>query len=325
MPFRPLAAAVLGAVVLAPAAGAQTLEDVALQRRLPTALQTTCTVIPPEGRTPDSLAGFRCAPEATGGVDARFDAFPSHAAAGNRYRTLLLPSPVGLRQYFGDCPAGGPAETEALMNDYPSGRLACFSDLSGVATIVWTNTPSGIVGVATRTDGDFASLWRWWTTAGPNGSTVDSRLLAVGGLYPDPYEVGMMHEMAPEVAQACTRERLPRTRRLLQASLLCGGVPGPRATVIYRRFATKALAERQYARDLALTGIAREADGSCTANPPWETFWTRNGRARGRLACGIFRGAARVFWYDRDLRMEAYATRRDRNLRALHRWWQRRG
>lgn len=310
-------------LTLVPAAAGQTLEDRSLANRLPPVLRNACTPLPPEALTPGALAGVRCDPAATDGVTARYESFPNHLDAGNRYRGLLLTSPGGLRLDVGDCDTVRPSEGLWYLARYPRGRLACFTDGAGAATYVWTHVPSGIVAIASRADGNFAMLESWWSEAGPNGD-VEARQNAIGGLFPDPYETRLLERTAPEVAETCVREKVARSRAVLQASVLCAGPPGARAGVAYRRFATKALTEAAYRRDLRGLPLPVRDTGNC-GTPPWEGEWTLNGRVRGRIACAAARGNAHVVWFHRDQRLEGYAYRRGRDVLSVVRWWRRRG
>jgi hypothetical protein len=72
------------------------------------------------------------------------------------------------------CAAGAPEErswSAAASPAAPAGRYRC-SVVAGKARLVWTSEAAGVLGVATRADGDLRSLFQWWTTV-PGPTTPD--------------------------------------------------------------------------------------------------------------------------------------------------------
>lgn len=328
MPLRFPAAACAVVLVAAPAALAQpTVEDTALGARLPEALRSVCAAVPPEARTPGAVAAVRCDPAATGGVDAVYERYTTHAAAQTRYLNLLIAgSPSGAQTELGACATDRPSEHAWTVGRVFTGRIACFTTPAGAAVTVWTHVPTGIVAVASRSDGDHAALGTWWTTAGPDGARIETRLLAIGGLFPDPYETGLLDDLAPAVAVTCRRARGSRSRTTIQAAVLCVG-PGGTDSVLYRRFATKAATEASYRAVVTRSGFAFRRPGLCRNGVQVEDGWSYTGGAvtAGRLACGVARGFAQVIWFARDTRIQGIAVRKGRDLRPVIRWWRARG
>jgi hypothetical protein len=64
------------------------------------------------------------------------------------------------------CAQGSPEErswSTAVAPAVARGRYRC-SRVDGRARVVWTNERAGVLGSATRADGDLRSLYQWWTT-----------------------------------------------------------------------------------------------------------------------------------------------------------------
>jgi len=302
-------------------AGAATVEESFISARLPAKLRPVCLPVDPATRTPTAIAVLRCDLLANEGVTATFESFRSHVAAGDRYKALLLSGP-GLELDRGRCPATLPAESVYNLGRYPAGRYACFRGAAGEATLAWTHAPTGIVAVATRPDGNIQALESWWGSSGPLGD-VENRLLAIGGLFPDPYEVALAFDLPPATAATCFRGKAARRKTLIQARLECQGASG-KIGVFYERYATRALAERSYRRFLRNVKVPLNA-GRCGRDLPAEERYSVQGRPRGRLACFLDAGFAGVQWFDANLRITGLAVRRGKNVRSVLGWWERNG
>jgi serine/threonine-protein kinase len=150
-----------------PLTAAQPVPDPALSaadRALLTALPpgytaASCGSDPERPRA--ATAALRCGAGPTGGPDtaefvrfADVDALDRVAADEVRGRNLPLDT--------GSCRDGAAVQTTWSKNGQVAGLLACYPNPAG-RTLRWTDHAALASGVITRTDGNSAALYDWWT------------------------------------------------------------------------------------------------------------------------------------------------------------------
>ena len=110
------------------------------------------------GRTGAAIARLDCDP-ASGADRVTYLLFDAQDAMTAAYRARL--DRIAAADLEGPGCGKGPG-TERLKN----GRKACYADGSA-ASVLWTNDLVYVLADATRTDGDWAALERFWVDAGP--------------------------------------------------------------------------------------------------------------------------------------------------------------
>lgn len=118
-------------------------------------IRDTCTEATP---WPGAIASVSCTPS-EGADSLYFDAFPDIASM-NEY----LDSQIEAHDLTtgGTCEEG-PNEGTWSLNEVQRGRLICFDNLG-----VWyqySYDDHNVLITAIRSDGDYAAMWEWWTTA----------------------------------------------------------------------------------------------------------------------------------------------------------------
>lgn len=110
------------------------------------------------GRAGAAIARVECEP-ASGADRVSYLLYDDGATMTAAYRARL--DRIAAADLEGPGCGKGPG-TERLKN----GRRACYAD-GGAASVMWTNDLVFVIADATRSDGDWAALERFWTDAGP--------------------------------------------------------------------------------------------------------------------------------------------------------------
>jgi serine/threonine-protein kinase len=154
----------------------------ALLHQVPLALKNSCTRdVDPEQDTANMQASVICTSE--GDVNrVVFTQFTSAKALDAYYRATV--ATAGKVQSPGDCRSAERAEGAYTSGaGDASGRVLCYQQL-GSSFIAWTDEGHKTLGVATRTDPDYAKLRGWW--AGVVGDKVPTPETSQAPLPPAP-------------------------------------------------------------------------------------------------------------------------------------------
>jgi predicted Ser/Thr protein kinase len=134
-----------------------------LLSHVPERIRSTCEREVAEDRPKRAIAGVFC--RTNGPVRAFYDLFDSRRRMYDYYYRWARTS--GAVRNQGTC--GGDASAEGTYDSGGrlAGRVVCWFDSNGRATVVWANERLNVAGYAFRPDDGAKALYRWWTNAGP--------------------------------------------------------------------------------------------------------------------------------------------------------------
>jgi hypothetical protein len=215
------------------------------------------------------------------------------------------------------------------------GRILCYRDGSS-AWIVWTDTPTKILGRASRPAAEWSSLYSWWrTAAGPEKDLGMEKSMGMPkSVYPDAIEQNLLLDhVPPEVRKTCARSNTFDHTVFLRAVECSQGVRG--ASVEYM-YAHNGSALKIYSNnEITAAGLNFPTRGECANTTEAADTWVRRNdiahverhftkQAEGRVLCYVAGGEGIIEWTDAPTGIYARATRAAGDRRALYKWWQRR-
>ena len=253
------------------------------------------------------VAGLDCAVGRDGITEARYFLFASASQLDTWWQTGI--KEMGLQPDSGGCPDGREGETP-----FDGGRLQCFSVASG-ARLRWFDDAQLVYGVVVGSGDDLRATVDWWTAthrvtgvkATPTFNAVEQRLVdeapadIVGGCVP--YRIVGTEATAVEGSVGAID-------CLIDSSLIID--------VGYFRFDTLADLESWWERRLPGLPVER-GSGGCLDGSPGE-----RGTARGRIACYVVDGEARIRWTDEDRLVYGTVNGATSDLPRIFEWWDRR-
>lgn len=135
--------------------------------RVPEAFRATCHashVTPGTGQT----LGVQCSPNLDA-TAAGYDQYESTEALTGGFEASLADNGATATA-TGDSCAQGPSRLRYTIGGEAAGELACFPTPGSPAgiTLAWTDEALNILAFGQREDDDYAALYDWWLTAGPD-------------------------------------------------------------------------------------------------------------------------------------------------------------
>lgn len=114
---------------------------------------------PPE----NTIAAVICVPPTVANF-VRYQQFTTREQMNDWYSGILNAENIG--RSSGDCAKVQVGESQYFVSNIEVGRLACYRQ-GGRSWVVWTRLKLGIGASAYRNDLNDATLYKWWTGAGP--------------------------------------------------------------------------------------------------------------------------------------------------------------
>jgi hypothetical protein len=217
-------------------------------------------------------------------------------------------------------------------NGPTEGRVLCYRS-GGRVRIVWTDTPTKLLGEASAAASDWSALYAWWqNTVGPEKeSAAMEGMKKELGHFPDAIEDELLlAHIPPAIRKTCTRHSVPRDSSVFLRAVECKQ-DGSGRPVIYE-YAHSVTALRTFFVDRVTgAGLAPNARQSCATNSAAAGTWVRRNDiehvqndkhvATGRVLCHVGADGEEFEWSDWPLVMYAYAARPTSQHAALHDWW----
>jgi hypothetical protein len=207
----------------------------------------------------------------------------------------------------GGCLHGRDGETQ-----FEGGRLQCFT-ASGGARLRWFDEQQLIYGVVVSRSDDVRATVDWWTqTHGASGIRAEPSFTRVEQALVDEAPAGIVDDCIPYriVGKEATQVEgsLGSIDCLVESSLVID--------VGYFRFPTVSELDGWWSRRLPGLPV-QGGSGGCIDGTPGET-----GTSRGRIACYVTDGEARIRWTDEDRLIYGALNGRTTDLARLVGWWE---
>lgn len=219
---------------------------------------------------------------------------------------------------------------------HSEGRVLCYS-AGGRTWIVWTDTPTKLLGQASRPTGQWPALYAWWRTqAGPEKERASMKMDVIGP-YPDSIEKEDILDHLPTAIRDHCRRSDPSSydREAFLRAVDCTDPSGQRAqyAIAHSGSALRQHSDHQ-ADNVGLQFDPGRSDGSCAGGSGATGYWQRVNdighretsqvrRADGRVLCYTGDGNATIEWTDISTSIYGSASRPAEKRRALYQWWQR--
>jgi hypothetical protein len=238
------------------------------------------------------------------------------------------------------CQAGRPAADEWSRNGVQThvergdrraeGRVLCFLD-AGRSSIIWTDTPTKILAVASAPV-QFDVLYGWWRTrAGPEKELAMAGPMSKLRRYPDAIEQELLLSHIPASIKPCSRTEDFDENVFLRAVTCMEHAGGGSVQYSYAHSGT---ALTGYAENRATAaGIDFPTAESCRTSAFAADTWMRVGaighretgsphEGDGRVICFENSGTASIEWTDVPTGIYASASRPSGQRSMLYTWWQ---
>ena len=250
------------------------------------------------------VAGIDCPVGVTGVTETRYFLFASATQLQAWWHTGM--QDMGLQPDSGGCIHRGEGETP-----FDGGRLQCFAVASGTR-VRWLDDERLIYGVVVSSSDDLRATVDWWTQAHMVDGIKAEPSFA-------PVEQELVDEAPADIVSDCIPYRIVgREATAVEGSLGSIDCLVESTLVIdvgYFRFPTVSALDRWW--DRRLPGLPVGAgSGGCSDGTPGETE-----TARGRVACYVAEGEARIRWTDRDRLVYGALNGRTTDLARLFEWW----
>lgn len=144
-----------------PSSGAGlTSAERALQSHVPSDFRNTCTPANDQ-KSPGELASLRCVAISVG--DLQYFQFDNVVSLDRAYQNVLDNNSIARdTPGTGKCETGEPVEYVYINNGVDKGRVVCYYDKRGVATLWWTDAGRTILALMSRDDGGIVGIGQQW-------------------------------------------------------------------------------------------------------------------------------------------------------------------
>jgi hypothetical protein len=250
------------------------------------------------------VAGIDCVVDDPDVTESRYFLFASPSQLAGWWASGT--KDMDLQPDSGGCVDGTEGETA-----FEGGRIQCFLAPGG-ARLRWFDEGRRIYGVVVSSGRDLRRTVEWWArTHGIAGIRAEPAFT--------PVEQSLVDEAPAEIVADCIPYRIVgKSATHVEGSvgaIDCIPESSPVNDVGYFRFATVSALDSWWSGRLA--GFPTEADsGGCTDGTPGETT-----TSRGRIACYVSDGKARIRWIDRERLAYGALNGRTSDLRRLVEWW----
>ena len=260
---------------------------------------------PSDTAIPGDAAGLDC-PVRDGDVtETRYFLFASTTQLRAWWQAGM--TEMHLQPDSGGCLLGKDGETP-----FEGGRLQCFT-ASGGARLRWLDEEQRVYGVVVSSSDDVGATVDWWT-----------QMHGVGGIRAEPsftqVEQALVDEAPADIVSVCIPYRIiGKEATQVEGSLGSIDCLVESSLVIdvgYFRFPS--VSELDGWWDKRLPGLPVQAgSGGCLDGTPGETR-----TSRGRIACYVTDGEARIRWTDEDLLVYGALNSGTTDLARLFAWWE---
>jgi hypothetical protein len=211
------------------------------------------------------------------------------------------------------------------------GRVLCYED-SDHAWLVWTDTPTKILGIASRPPSQWHALYGWWrTVAGPEKElAMGAGMAGKLGPYPDAIERELLLDHIPAKIRKTCKRGTEFDHDVFLRAVDCAQVPA--ASVVQYAYAHSGTALKSHSNDrISAAGLAFPSSQSCAQTATAADTWVRVGaiehverrahNAQGRVLCFEQADTAFIEWTDVSTGIYGSASRPAAGRRALYDWW----
>jgi hypothetical protein len=150
-----------------PSSGARlTSAERALQAHVPSEFRNTCTPANDQ-KTPGEVASLSCVPPSAGVPSVEYYQFDNAASLDHAYQNVLDNNSIARDSGTGKCETGDPIESSYSNDGVDKGRVVCYIDKKGVATLWWTDAGRAIMALTGRADGSLVGIGQYWHSGAP--------------------------------------------------------------------------------------------------------------------------------------------------------------
>jgi hypothetical protein len=284
-----------------------TPDEQLLVEAIPAVLLNDCVrsrTAPSDPEIQGDVAAIDCPVVDSTVTEARYFLFDSPAQLRAWWQTDI--KNAGLQPDSGGCPVGREGETA-----FDRGRLQCFQSPDG-ARLRWLDDDRLVYGMVSSGSDDVRATVEWWTqTHRITGVRAEPSFIAV--------EQGLVDEAPPDIVGDCVPYRVVgKEATAVEGSLGAIDCLVASSLVIdvgYFRFPTLSALDGWW--DKRLPGLpVRAGSGGCLDGTRGET-----GTARGRIACYVSDGEARIRWTDEVRLVYGALNGQTKDLARLFKWW----
>jgi hypothetical protein len=253
------------------------------------------------------VAGLDCPIGDPDVTEARYFLFSSITQLRDWWQTGM--AAMHLQPDSGGCLLGNAGETP-----FDRGRLQCFAVADG-ARLRWFDEDQLVYGVVVSSSDDIRATVDWWTqTHGVRGVRAEPSFTDL--------EQALLDEVSADIVGDCIPYRIVGSEAThvegSLGSIDCLIASSLVIDVGYFRFPS--VSELGAWWDRRLPGLPVAADsGGCFDGTPGETS-----TSRGRIACYVTAGEARIRWTDEDRLVYGALNGAATDLAALAAWWEER-
>lgn len=250
------------------------------------------------------IAGIDCPVGDADVTEARYFLFASAPQLRTWWQTGM--KEMGLQPDSGGCLRGSEGETP-----FDGGRLQCFTAAGG-ARLRWLDDERLLYGVVVSSTDDVQATVDWWT-----------QTHAIGGVRSEPSFAPVEQELVDEAPADIVTDCIPYRIVGKEATDVEGSLGSidclvESSLVIdvgYFRFSTVSALDAWW--DRRLPGLPVQADsGGCLDGTRGET-----GTSRGRIACYVTDGEARIRWTDEKRLVYGALNGGTTDVARLFKWW----
>lgn len=284
-----------------------TREEQLLVESIPDVLLDDCVrsrTTPSDPEIQGDVAGIDCPVVHAAVTEARYFLFVSPQQLRAWWRTDI--EKTGLQPDSGGCPVGREGETP-----FDRGRLQCFRSPDG-ARLRWLDDDRLVYGMVSSGTDDVRATVEWWTqTHYITGVRAEPSFISI--------EQGLVDEAPADIVSDCIPYRIVgREATEVEGSLGAIDCLVASSLVIdvgYFRFPTVSALDGWW--DKRLPGLPVQAgSGGCLDGTRGETS-----TARGRIACYVSDGEARIRWTDEVRQVYGALNGKTMDLARLFKWW----